>query len=212
MYNNFQLYEIILEKIYFCPIIVYSIDCEIRRKLLCKKENIMKKYKSYETERLFLRPVVKSDAAFVLELLNSPKWLQNIGDRNVKSIEAAEDYIATRMMPQLERLGYGNFAVVRKSDGALMGCCGLYDREGLEGVDIGFSFLPEYERQGYAFESAHKIMQLAREDFKLTHVSGITIEANIASRKLLEKLGLRFEKFLKLPNDDEELMYYSIQI
>ncbi len=172
----------------------------------------MKTYKSYTTERLILRPVVKEDADFVLELLNCPKWIQNIGDRNVKSIADAENYIATRMTPQLERLGYGNFAVVRKSDGTRMGCCGLYDREGLEGVDIGFSFLPEYERQGYAFESADKIMQLAREDFKLTRVSGITIESNVASRKLLEKLGLKFEKFVKLPNDDEELMYYAIQI
>ncbi len=172
----------------------------------------MKEYKSYQTERLLLRPVVLEDADFILELLNMPKWIQNIGDRNVKSIEAAENYITTRMMPQLERLGYGNFAVIRKSDGARMGCCGLYDREGLEGVDIGFSFLPEYERKGYAFESADKIMQLAREEFKLTKVSGITIEANTASRSLLEKLGLKFEKFVKLPNDDEELMYYSIKI
>lgn len=172
----------------------------------------MKEYKSYQTERLLLRPVVLDDAPFILELLNMPKWIQNIGDRNVKSIEAAENYITTRMMPQLERLGYGNFAVIRKSDGAKMGCCGLYDREGLEGVDIGFSFLPEYERKGYAFESADKIMQLAREEFKLTKVSGITIEANTASRSLLEKLGLKFEKFVKLPNDDEELMYYAIKI
>ena len=177
-----------------------------------KSKFSMKEYKSYQTERLLLRPVVKEDAPFILELLNMPKWLQNIGDRNVKSLKAAEDYISTRMTPQLERLGYGNFAVIRKSDGAKMGCCGLYDREGLEGVDIGFSFLPAYERQGYAFESADKIMQLAQEEFKLTRVSGITMEANTASRKLLEKLGLKFEKFIKLPNDDEEIMYYAIQI
>jgi ribosomal-protein-alanine N-acetyltransferase len=171
----------------------------------------MKQYKSYQTERLILRPVYQEDADFILELLNCPKWLQNIGDRNVKSLEDAKNYIATRMMPQLERLGYGNFAVIRKSDGARMGCCGLYDREGLEGVDIGFSFLPEYERKGYAYESAEKMMQLARDEFKLTRVSGITIEANTGSRKLLEKLGLKFEKFVTLPNDDEELMYYAIQ-
>lgn len=169
----------------------------------------MSKYKSYETDRLFLRPCEKQDAPFVLELLNCPKWLQNIGDRNVKSLKDAENYIAMRMTPQLERLGYGNYVVIRKSDDAKMGCCGLYDREGLEGVDIGFSFLPEYERQGYGFESADKLMQLAREDFKLTKVSGITIEANTASRRLLEKLGLTFEKFVKLPDDEEELMYYS---
>jgi len=133
----------------------------------------MKKYKSYQTERLLLNPTSIDDAPFILELLNSPKWIQNIGDRNVKSIQEAEKYIEDRMWPQLEKIGFGNYTVIRKKDGAKMGTCGLFDRPGLEGVDIGFSFLPEYERQGYAYESANKIMQLAREDFKLTRVSFI---------------------------------------
>lgn len=173
---------------------------------------IMKTYKSYQTERLTLRPTNQEDAAFVLELLNSPKWLQNVGDRNVKSPEEAKKYIEVKMLPQLERIGFGNFTVIRKTDGAKIGSCGLYDRPDLEGVDIGFAFLPEYEGKGYAFESANKIMQLVREEFKLTRVSGITIEANTASRRLLEKLGLKFEKFINLPGDEEELMYYAIQI
>lgn len=170
----------------------------------------MPQYKSYETERLLLRPVVASDASFVLELLNMPKWHKYIGDRGVRTLEDAEKYIAERMTPQLERLGFGNFAVLRKSDGVIMGCCGLYDREGLEGVDIGFSFLPDYERKGYAYEGASRLMELARGEWNLSKVSGITIEANTSSRRLLEKLGLKFQKFIRLENDPEELMLYEV--
>lgn len=102
-----------------------------------------------ETERLRLRSTSEEDADFVYRLLNSPQWLKYIGDRKVYSIEDARGYIQKKMLPQLERLGHSNFTVIRKSDGARMGSCGLYDREGLEGVDIGFAFLPEYEGQGY---------------------------------------------------------------
>ena len=97
---------------------------------------------SIATERLVLKPTTLEDAAFILELLNSPKWLKFIGDRNVKSIAEAEAYIKERMLPQFERLGFTNNVVIRKADGKKIGACGLYDRDGLEGIDIGFAFLP----------------------------------------------------------------------
>ena len=168
-------------------------------------------YKSYETERLYLIPTVEADAAFVLALLNSPKWKANIGDRNVNNLAEAEEYIKERMLPQLNRLGFGNYTVVRKSDGAKMGTCGLYDREGLEGVDIGFAFLPAYEKMGYAFEAASKIKDLAFFEFGLTMIKGITLPANKASQRLLEKLDLVFIKMIRVENDDEELMLYQLE-
>ncbi len=170
----------------------------------------MSNYKSFETERLFLRPSTLQDAPFVLKLLNTPKWLKNIGDRNVKSIADAEQYIKDKMLPQLERLGFGNYFVIRKSDGVTIGSCGLYDRDGLEGVDIGFAFLPEYEGKGYGYESAAKIKEAAFNEFGITKIGAITIRENIASQKLIEKLGLTFQKMVNLPDDEEELMYYSI--
>ena len=165
---------------------------------------------TFETERLVLRPASLEDAAFTLALLNSPKWLQFIGDRKVYTLTEAEGYIQERMMPQLERLGYGNFMVVRKEDNVLIGCCGLYDREGLDGVDIGFAFLPENEGKGYAFEAAQKVKEAAFGVLGLSKIGAITIEANTGSRKLLEKLGLEFIKNIRLENDPEELMYYEI--
>src|SRR5690606_16395207 len=105
----------------------------------------MKKYKHYETERLILQPTSEDDAAFIYKLVNSPKWLANIGDRNVKSVAEAKTYIKDRITPQLEKLGYGNYTLIRKVDNIKIGSCGLYDREGLEGIDIGFALLPDYE-------------------------------------------------------------------
>ena len=170
------------------------------------------KYKTFETERLFLRPTDHNDGPMVYKLLNSPKWLKFIGDRNVSSVEEAEEYIAKKMTPQLERLGFANYTVIRKEDGEKMGSCGLYDREGIDGLDIGFSFLPEFFRMGYAYESSLRIIKAAKEDFGITKISAITIKTNIASQKLLEKLGLVFIKYMRIPNDTEELMYYEMEL
>lgn len=169
------------------------------------------KYKTFDTDRLHLRPTQLEDASFILRLLNTPKWLKYIGDRNVKTLADAQKYIKERMFPQLERLGFGNYTVIRKLDGAKLGCCGIYDREGLEGVDIGFSFLPEYEGQGYAFEASDCIKVAAFSEFNLKKMGAITLEENTASRKLLEKLGLEFVKMIQLGEDPEELCYYELK-
>lgn len=170
----------------------------------------MKFYHFFETERLELHAVTKADASHQLAIMNTPKWLKNIGDRKVYTEEAAANYIAKKITPQFEKLGFGNYKVVRKSDGQFLGNCGLYDRPGIEGVDIGFAFLPAFEKKGYAFESAQKLKEEAFSNLGINTISAITIPANISSQKLLEKLGLRFVKMIRLPNDDEELMFYQI--
>jgi RimJ/RimL family protein N-acetyltransferase len=172
----------------------------------------MKTYRNFSTERLTLRPTSIGDAAFIVELLNSPLWIQNIGDRNVYNISDAETYVKTKMLAQLEVLGYGNYTVIRDSDEALIGTVGLYDRPGTEGIDIGFAFLPQYFGQGYALESAQRIMQAAVQEFGLKIIGGYTLPSNKASQKLLEKLGLRFVDMRKMPNDKEEIMYYEYRV
>ena len=169
----------------------------------------MKIYNTFKTERLLLKATSQEDAPFILKLLNSPKWIQNIGDRSVKTIEEAKAYIKERMEPQLVRLGYSNYTVIRKSDSAKMGTCGLYDRAGLEGIDIGFAFLPEYEKQGYAYEASTELMDFAIHEVKMPMIQGITLEENTASRKLLEKLGFVLQGTTRIPNDEEELLLYQ---
>jgi RimJ/RimL family protein N-acetyltransferase len=165
---------------------------------------------SIATERLTLKPTTVEDAAFILELLNSPKWLEFIGDRNVKSVPEAEAYIKERMLPQFERLGFTNNVVIRKNDGKKIGACGLYDRDGLDSIDIGFAFLPGFEGQGYGFESASALLQTAFKDYNLNRVIAITSKRNIPSQKLLQKIGLSFERMITLPYDNEELMLFAI--
>jgi RimJ/RimL family protein N-acetyltransferase len=127
----------------------------------------------------------------------------------VRTEADARQYVAEKITPQLERLGYSNYTVIRKSDGVKMGVCGLYDRPEVDGVDIGFSFLPQYEKQGYAFEAASQIKKAGIEQFGLTEINGYTVEANTDSRRLLEKLGLKFSKKVRLPDDDEDVLVFS---
>lgn len=164
-----------------------------------------------ETRRLKLIPTTVNDADFIVKLVNTPKWLKYIGDRQVKSMDEAINYITTRIRPQIDQLGYGNYTVIRKSDHVKVGTCGLYDREGLSGVDIGFAFLPEFEKQGYAHESSEKLLAIGFSDFGIKQVNAITLPNNKASQNLLEKLGMKFIKMVKLSHDENELMLYQIK-
>ncbi len=163
---------------------------------------------SFETERLFITPTSVDDASFMLELLNSPTWLKYIGDRNVYNLKDAKEYIKSKITPQLVKHGFSNYTITRKSDKTKVGAVGLYDRPGLEGIDIGFALLPEYERKGYAHEAATKIMDAAHNVFNIKIVKAITTKENISSQKLLEKLGLRYVDTIRIPNDDEDLLLY----
>ena len=167
-------------------------------------------YQTFETDRLRIRPTSTEDAYFIFELLNSPKWLQYIGDRNLKSEDDAKRYIEERMLPQLKRLGYANNAVIRKSDGVKMGTCGLYDREGVEGVDIGYAFLPQFEGQGYAYEASNRLKKAAFTDFNIAVLNAYTSEENLASQRLLNKLGFTLKGPAYLPNDDKELLLFQL--
>lgn len=169
-----------------------------------------KKYLSFETVRLVIRPTNICDAAFIYELLNSPKWLQYIGDRNIKSIPDAQHYIEEKMLPQLQMLGFSNNTVLLKSSGIKIGTCGLYDREGIDGIDIGFAFLPAFEKKGFAFEASKEILHAAKYEFKLTALSAITLPSNHDSQHLLLKLGFIFTKMIRIPNDAEELMLFQL--
>lgn len=173
---------------------------------------MVKKYDLFETDRLILRATDFEDSKLVLELLNTPKWIKFIGDREVHKLQDASKYIEDRMLPQYERLGYGNYCMIRKADKMKMGFCGLYNREGLEGVDVGFAILPEFEGQGYTFEAASFMLDFGFNTLNLSMIQGITDKDNIASQRLLEKLGLESKGTVLLPNDTEETVLYQKMI
>ncbi len=167
--------------------------------------------KVYFTERLSLKLTSLDDAEFILQLMNSEPWLKNIGDREVYTVESAREYIKEKMLVQSILLGYGNYTISLSSTAEKVGTCGIYDRKGLDGVDIGFALLPEFENKGYAYEASTKILDIALNEYQLEKVNGITTEDNIQSRKLLSKLNLKEIGKVELKNDLSEFLLYQIK-
>lgn len=167
-------------------------------------------YQTYETERLRLRLTNAGDAELTHRLYNTQEFLQFVGDRSLNTAEDALEYLKNRAFPQIEKLGYGNYTVILKENGEKIGSCGLYHREGVAVVDIGFAFLPQYYGRSYGYEAAKVILDAGFRDFGLQEISALTVQENLASRKLIEKLGLTFRKKVFIHNDPEELLYYLI--
>jgi RimJ/RimL family protein N-acetyltransferase len=163
-----------------------------------------------ETERLVFRELCASDAGFILQLVNEPSWLRYIGDKNIKTIEAALDYIQKGPMEMYARVGFGLWLVELKEGTVPIGICGLIQRETLEDVDIGFAFLPGYWRKGYAFESASAALAHGRKVFGLKRIVAIMSPDNYPSHCLLEKLGFRFERMFRLSDGAPEIKLYAI--
>jgi RimJ/RimL family protein N-acetyltransferase len=162
-----------------------------------------------ETERLVLRQLSTDDAEFIIELLNQPSFLRYIGDKGVRNSEDAVRYIQTGPQASYERFGFGLYLVELKETGASIGICGLLKRDSLPDVDVGFAFLPEFWSQGYAFESAAAVMTYGREALGLRRIVAITSPDNDASIRLLEKIGLRFERMIKLSEDQPEVRLFG---
>lgn len=167
-------------------------------------------YPIFETERLLIRPTSEADGDLIYQLMNTPKFVKFVGDRGIHSIENAQHYIQTKMLPQLHNLGYSSYSLITKATGYKIGTCGLYDREGLNGIDIGFGLLPTYEGQGYAYEAASAVLKAAFETFKIKEIKAITAKTNLASQGLLKKLGVAQIGTTILPNESEVLLLYQI--
>lgn len=177
-----------------------------QRKSLSKNGN-----KVYETERLIIRPMSLDDADLILELYNMPNFIKFIGNRNIHSLADAKNYIKAKFLPQFEKLGFGNYLIELKEGNIKIGGVGIFEREGLDIVDIGFSVLERFEGKGYMFEASQKVKSIGMDDFGLNKISAITSKDNFSSQKLIERLGLKFQKYVTLPNENEELMYYETE-
>jgi RimJ/RimL family protein N-acetyltransferase len=165
--------------------------------------------KVLETDRLILRGLSINDAEFILELLNDPSWLQFIGDKGVRTLDDARDYILKGPVEMYARLGFGLYLTELKEGGVPIGICGLIKRDSLEDVDIGFAFLPRFWAKGYAYESASAVMGYGKHVLGLKRIVAITSPDNHSSAKLLEKLGLQFERMMKLSNDAQEVRLFA---
>lgn len=161
-----------------------------------------------ESERLVLRRLTTADAGFILKLLNEPSFIQNIGDKGVRSEADAARYIETGPVNSYERNGFGLYLVLLKEGGVPIGICGLLKRDTLEDVDIGFAFLPEFWSRGYAVESATAVMHYGRNELGIRRIAAITSPDNDGSIKVLEKIGLRFERMVQLSASEPEVRLF----
>ena len=163
------------------------------------------------TERLALREMQSSDAPFILELLNDPAFIRYVGDKGVRSLDDARNYIETGPRAMYAEFGFGLW-VAELRDGRPIGICGLLKRPVLDDVDLGFALLPAFRGEGYAFEVASAVVAYAREHLTLPRLVAITNPENDVSARLLEKLGFSFERVATVFQDGPPLKLFSITL
>ncbi|MGG0814200.1 GNAT family N-acetyltransferase [Paenibacillus alvei] len=163
----------------------------------------------FETSRLILRELATDDAAFMLRLLNDEAWHRYIGDRGIRTVEGARDYIVNGPMESYQRRGFGLFLTVLKGEKVPIGICGLIKRDSLQDVDIGFAFLPEFRGQGYAYEAAAATLEYGLTKLDLERIVAITSLDNERSGHLLKKIGMKLEGVVHLPGGNEEVKLYA---
>jgi ribosomal-protein-alanine N-acetyltransferase len=162
-----------------------------------------------ETERLSLREVELTDAPFMLELLNSPGFLENIGDRGVRDEDQARAYIEERVLGSYRDHGFGMWLAVQKADGAPVGLAGLVRREGLETPDVGYAFIQKVWGRGYAQEAAAAVLAHAQGPMGIPKLAAITTPENFASMAVLRKIGFTYQGMIQLPGIDRESTYFT---
>ena len=161
-----------------------------------------------ETERLRLRTLALIDAAFYLELVNVPAFIEYIGDRGIRTLPAARQAIVDGPMAMQRARGHSLCLVELKHDGTPIGICGLIKRDALPHVDIGYAFMPHYGGQGYATEAAAGVLAHATA-LGIRRVLAITSPANAGSKAVLRKIGMRFKKIVYLAPGGPDTLLYS---
>ncbi len=161
------------------------------------------------TERLIFTETALSDSTFILELLNSPSWLQFIGDKGVKTEEDAQNYIRNSLLNFYKTNGFGLYKLVLKESREPIGLCGFLKRDYLEKPDIGFALLPEFEGKGLMFEASNALLEYAKSTLDFDEILAIVMPENKRSCQLLVKLGFSRKDLILPPGGKEELLLYS---
>jgi RimJ/RimL family protein N-acetyltransferase len=165
-----------------------------------------------ETDRLSLRQLSADDAEFILDLVNQPSFVKNIGDKGVRTKADAVAYIQNGPVASYKRFGFGLNLVELKGSEIPIGICGLLKRDSLPDVDIGFAFLPAFWSRGYAVESAAAVMDHGRDVLGIGRIVAITAPGNQGSIKVLEKIGFKFEGMIRLSESEPEIKLFVSDI
>ncbi len=162
-----------------------------------------------ETERLVLREIDENDTAFIIRLVNSPGWLQYIGNKQIYDTVSALAYIRNGPQKSYAVNGFGLYLAETRNSNEPIGMCGIIKRDGLENADIGFALLPEYTGKGYALEMAQATLLFANNRLGLKKITAITTQDNQSSISLLGKLGFHFVKTIRLQADEDLLLLFE---
>lgn len=163
-----------------------------------------------DTPRLRLRRLTSADAAFFLALVTDPDWIRFIGDRKLRTVEAAERALVDGPIAMYAKTGLGLLRVEARQGGEALGICGLIKRDTLPDVDLGFAFLPLHRGQGFAREAARACVAHARDDLGFTRLVAINSPENEASARLLEGLGMAYERTFSMPGETRLTRLYAL--
>jgi RimJ/RimL family protein N-acetyltransferase len=164
-----------------------------------------------ETNRLVLSHLTYADCEFIFELVNEPAFKLFIGDRGVRTLEDANEYLR-KAIGSYEVHGFGLYRVSRKDDQTPLGICGLLKRDEFEYPDLGFAFLERHWANGYAYESSSATLKFASEELGLRHIIAIADADNASSIGLLEKLRFNYEHRVRMPGETKEIFRYALDI
>ena len=162
-----------------------------------------------QTDRLTLRELEPADAGFIHAVLNDADFLANVGDRGVRTLEDATAYIESGPRESYAQHGFGLWAVALRDGGELAGICGLLKRDALDAPDVGFALLPAHRGRGLASEAAQASLTYGREQLGMQRVLAIVKPQNLASIRVLEKLGMVRERLVRLVDDGPELIVFA---
>jgi [ribosomal protein S5]-alanine N-acetyltransferase len=160
-----------------------------------------------ETDRLAIRRFTEDDAAFLRAMLNDPGFIANIGDRGVRTIGQAQDYIRARILASYQTHGFGMLRVALKAGDEPVGTVGFVRRDGLEGPDLGFAFLAPHTGKGYGHEAAVALLASAPQ---IRPLYAITALDNAGSAALLTKLGFAARGLVRIPANPESSRLFML--
>lgn len=163
-----------------------------------------------QTERLDLRPLTLANAADYWPLVRDADILRHVGEAPCTSLDAVRELLRSKPLADYANHGYGRLAVIRRDDGRFVGWCGLKYLPELDEVDIGYRFLRDCWGHGYASEAGAAVLQQGFTQLGLRRIVGLVVPDNLASVRVLQKLGLRRERRLRLPLHDDEIDLYAI--
>ncbi|BAJ02648.1 GNAT family N-acetyltransferase [Shewanella violacea] len=164
-----------------------------------------------ETSRLILRHATLTDVEFILDLLNTPGFIDNIGDRGVRTLSHARSYLMDGPISSYQEHGFGLYVVELKSTQEPIGLCGLVKRSMFDSPDLGYAFLPEFWGQGFAIESAQGVV-IHSKTLSISRLLGIVSPGNRASISVLEKVGMAFDSTKVWEEDDSQVLLYRLTL